>query len=45
LDETEKYVLRIAKEVNPNMAIEVRDLILMRRELVIQTKGIIEIPG
>ncbi len=34
LDETEKYVLPMAHEVNSNMAIELRDLVKRRRKLV-----------
>jgi len=32
LDQSEKYILPMAKEVNPNMAIELRDLISKRRK-------------
>jgi hypothetical protein len=32
LDQTEKYILPMALEVNKNMAIELKDLIAKRRE-------------
>jgi GTP pyrophosphokinase len=45
LDQTEKYVLPMAQEVNLNMAIELRDLILKRRKQMklLNYPGLLEI--
>lgn len=36
LEETERYVLPMAEEVNPEMARETRDLVMRKRDLVLQ---------